>query len=417
MNHTPVPNNFVYPEIKESDFVFGAQQIAGTILRPDGDWRRYTPPSEVQKKNGVESAACYIEAQQHTIATILDEQFDVVGANYSSRFNALFSNGTSGGGDALKGAQSFRDYGLVPDELLPFSDDIHSWAEFHSFKGGDQDTCMKAGKKWREEWSPKYDIVFTKNESVQEKYRKAKAALRYSPLPTSVSAWYEQDGTYIKPAGMQDNHLVEVTYIDENNCAYIWDTYPPFEKKLAPYYNFDFSMRWTVDVEAREEKLSIMKQIANAIQTLINLLTPQSIPMPPTPQPEPILTVPEAPKYLWDTKESARHSIRVICDEEGLNVTDKNVICACIQQESNFNPKAVGKPNSNGTIDYGLCQFNNGHNKSGVPFWIGPGATFSSIEEVLNNPEKNVRVMIDEFKHGRLSLWSSYSTGAYKKFL
>lgn len=120
---------------------------------------------------------------------------------------------------------------------------------------------------------------------------------------------------------------------------------------------------------------------------------------------------------LWDTPTQVRHSIRVMCDNAGLSVRDKNILCACIQQESNFIPTAIGKPNSDGTQDFGLCQYNNGKNSHGQAYWIGPGAAFSSVDEVLKNPEKNVRVMIDMFKAGHQAWWASYSTGAYKKWL
>ena len=150
--------------------------------------------------------------------------------------------------------------------------------------------------------------------------------------------------------------------------------------------------------------------------------------VPPTPpvvpqdesKPDCGLYVPETePETLkWDTPQNVRHSVRVMCDNAGLSVEAKNIITACIKQESNFIPKAVGKTNSNGTTDYGLCQYNNGRNrKTGAYYWIGPGADFANIAEVLNDPEKNVRIMIREYKKGNIKLWSSYSTGAYKRWL
>lgn len=139
-------------------------------------------------------------------------------------------------------------------------------------------------------------------------------------------------------------------------------------------------------------------------------------PTPPTKTlPEAILSDSEGLK--WDTPEHVRHSIRVMCDEAGLSFYWKNVITACIYQESNFNPRAIGKTNKNGTTDYGLCQYNNGKNKQGQAYWIGSGAAFTSIEEVLNSPEKNVRVMIEQFKAGNLHLWASFSTDAYLRWL
>ena len=199
--------NFVYPEIKETDFHFGSGQVVGNILRPDGDWRPYLPPEERQHRNGVESSGCFIEAQQHTLATILEEQFGLFDKNYSARFNLIYSKGaTSTGGDPLIGGQTFRDSGLIPDAMLPFADYINSWEEFRSYKGGNRDACEKQGKEWRKEWEPKYDIVIKREMDVAMKYHLAKDALKYSPLPVSVAQGY--DNGQPKPKGLSDIHMV-----------------------------------------------------------------------------------------------------------------------------------------------------------------------------------------------------------------
>lgn len=119
----------------------------------------------------------------------------------------------------------------------------------------------------------------------------------------------------------------------------------------------------------------------------------------------------------WKTPKDARHSARVIMDEYGLRWAEKDLLCACIMQESGFKQSAVGKPNSNGTRDWGLCQYNDGKNKRGQAYWIGPGADFRDTDEALSDPEKNVRIMVREYRRGNLKWWASYSTGAYKKWL
>ena len=246
--HVPTPSNFVYPEIKASDYKFGSGQLAGVPLREDGDWRDYLPPAEEQKRNGVESSACFIEAQQHTIATIQEEQFNLPDQNYSARFNLINSNATPLGGSPLVGADSIRHDGLIPDSMLPFSDGINSWQEFNSFSGGNEVDCVREGQEWLKKWEPEQDIVFERGESVETKYAKIKEAIKYSPLPVSVVAWYldKKTGLYIKPKGMNDTHLVELVHVDEQNRATIFDTYEPFIKVLEPNFNFDFGMRWSL---------------------------------------------------------------------------------------------------------------------------------------------------------------------------
>ncbi len=130
------------------------------------------------------------------------------------------------------------------------------------------------------------------------------------------------------------------------------------------------------------------------------------------------LAIMQQQELLWDNPANVRHSCRVIMDEYNLSWAEKDLLCACIEQESRFKVGAIGSLNADGTRDYGLCQFNNGVNKeTGEPFWIGKGADFASIDEVLADPSKNVRILVREYKKGNLKWWASYSTGAYKQFL
>lgn len=139
--------------------------------------------------------------------------------------------------------------------------------------------------------------------------------------------------------------------------------------------------------------------------------TPMAIPIPVPTAENPDVLYPD-----WSTQGRAYHNTRVLCDLAGMTLERKNLMCQCIYQESEFKIGAIGKPNSNGTLDFGICQFNNGVNAKGVPLWIGPGAFFENTEEVLTNPTKCVNEMIAQFELGHENWWSSYSTGAYKQW-
>lgn len=155
--------------------------------------------------------------------------------------------------------------------------------------------------------------------------------------------------------------------------------------------------------------------------------------MPPEPQPQPPVVPPVQPKpdpdYIntdWKNTIAAHHNVRAICDLEGISgfqLVDghprlkKDILTACVYQESNFRVDAMHK-NTNGTTDWGICQYNDGKSKNGTPFWIGPGAALESVHEVLTNPEKCLRVMCRYYKAtGHLNPWVSYNSGAYKKYL
>ena len=147
------------------------------------------------------------------------------------------------------------------------------------------------------------------------------------------------------------------------------------------------------------------------------------IPDPPkdtTPPVKPVLEANGGQKevLLWDTPKHAFHSTRVICDMLELTVEQKNVVCACIYQESEFNNNAVGKNKNPKTgkvwsTDFGMVQVND------TKGWhIGKGLRFSSVQDVLDNPEKAVVWMISVMRDtGKLQPWASFTSGAYKKWL
>lgn len=159
---------------------------------------------------------------------------------------------------------------------------------------------------------------------------------------------------------------------------------------------------WTIITSpwlTTKEKASTIRDTTTVLNTVADQIDPPIVVVPPP-----------VPELLWDTPTNVRHSIRVMCDDAGLSVGSKNIICATIQAESEFNTKAVGKPNSNGTRDWGICQIND-------RLWIGPGKVFASTDQVLNEPELSVKFMINQYKRGNIRWWMAFVNGSYKKFL
>jgi len=161
-----------------------------------------------------------------------------------------------------------------------------------------------------------------------------------------------------------------------------------------------------------------------------DLFEPQTLDSPsvPTawvdPAPTPVSEPPVAPPaMLWATPKQAYHSTRGMCDEMGLTFAQKNILCACIYQESNFlNYHSNGKPvinqnkDKDGKVwstDWGIVQVND------TKGWhIGKGLRFPSVQYVMDNPEVAVRWMVSVMKGtGKLQPWSSFTSGVYKKHL
>jgi hypothetical protein len=145
--------------------------------------------------------------------------------------------------------------------------------------------------------------------------------------------------------------------------------------------------------------------------------TPPMAPASPaaqTPPPGPPVD-PDSFTYPWDSPAHNWHNVRVLCDKRGLPVGQKDLICACVFQESQFNNHAIheNKDNQTGQLwstDWGIVQVNDFYH-------CGPGKEFPSAAYVVANPEAAVDWMITMYLNGRLSAWASYSTGAYRQWL
>lgn len=126
--------------------------------------------------------------------------------------------------------------------------------------------------------------------------------------------------------------------------------------------------------------------------------------------PTPLVPPPEPPKYLWDTPSRAKHSLRVICDEMGMTLEQKNTMCATVMVESGFRINAVNyNKDTKGKVlstDWGICQWNDYYHGHEI-----------SPDEALTNPERAVRLMGEYWLRGQRTLWVAYSSGAYKKYL
>ena len=84
---------------------------------------------------------------------------------------------------------------------------------------------------------------------------------------------------------------------------------------------------------------------------------------------------------------------------------DVDVLVAVLKCESGLNPRAVNR-NSNGTTDYGLCQFND--------YWY---RDIIAPEVALNMPETAVSIMCQMWEQGRQNDWICYRNKKYIQHL
>jgi len=259
--------SFIYPEIDDTTRNYGG---IDPIINPSGDWTSYLTPFEEQNVAGVESSACYVEAQQSCIATLLEKLYGIKDSNFSARFNALLSGGTEMGGDPIKGALSIKKDGLIPQSMMDWTG-VNSWDYFHSWKGVDKNKCITEGKRFVSEWDMSFTVIVEKDAPLETKYAMLRYGLLRSPVPLSFYAWLEKDGYYYKPKGVRDTHLISGICIKVNpdNSIVVKDTYSPHIKTLEPNADFEFAMYWTIK---KKDPNAINKSFLEILKGMVKLL-------------------------------------------------------------------------------------------------------------------------------------------------
>lgn len=416
---TLVEDGFVEPVLKPEDYISDTERsisklgFADEILRPDGQWDDFLPEEETQIK-ATDTANCTAFGATSSAEIVIKNKFGELN-NYSDRFLGIRAGTRPPGNDPQVVFETLRKTGAIPEELLPFSEELKNAEEYYSFKGADEELCGKAAKEWLSKYKLKHEWL-----PLNPTPEQIKEALKRSPLAVAVYAWAEQNGKYIRLGS--DTHLTILYGFYENGDFKCWDSYAPFKKRLDKNFGFKWVKKIHIEPALTPQEKNIFSQILDALAKILTLqflwlekkkeievIPDEVIPDKVEPEPE--------PKYKWGNREEVRHSVRVICDEYGLAMAQKGLLVAVLEAESGLDPRCVGKPNKNGTRDWGLAQFNDGKNKVGQAYWIGKGADFADTEEVLNDPEKCVRVMIREYKAGHIGYWSAFKNGSYKKYL
>jgi len=404
---------FQVPVIKDSDFFLGEGNLPRNVLQETGNWKDSLPEAEKQLRDTIDSINCVAFATTEQIEAYERKAFGERN-NYSDRFVALISGTTPQGNDPAKVYNAIREFGLVPEEMCPWSPDIQSIEEYLSWKGVNKDACIAEGKKWKERKDFMHNWVFKATAPLDEKLSNMIMALRYSPLCFDVSAWQtNSEGKYIR-FGMSGHWTMGYNIGDFIDVR---DSYPPHEKQLVKDFNFFYCKRISITKKTPltyPQKKSIWQIIISFLwkePEEIKRLEPDLNPDFVSPKTRPV--VEEPPKLKWKFPSDARHSVRVLCDELGLTVAEKNLICQVIQCESGFRTDAKNEnKDKNGKIlstDWGICQMND--------YWyIGKNRPIATIREAIENPEKCVRIMIKRYKEGGLRDWVCYLKGMYKNY-
>lgn len=220
---------FVQPV--KGDYIRGGRVQLGSLpIRPDGQWDNFLPDGENQG-HYMEPENCTSENTLNPVEILQRQEFGDT-TNWSDRFLAWKSGTTRTGNDPHKVAETLRKYGTPIESDWPYTPDINTWDKFYA--------------------QPPYQIEVNGIAAFGGRYnfghqwvnpdpQSMKNALQYSPLGADVYAWNnpDSDGIYHRE-GMASEHWVTIYGYVPGKYWKVFDSYPPYQKKIA--WDFGFSM-------------------------------------------------------------------------------------------------------------------------------------------------------------------------------
>lgn len=259
-----IDHGFLPDEIKPEDYIFGGLQIPLEILQDSGQWDEFLPEKELQNRNGLETMNCVTYGTLNIIETLLKRLFGQE-INNSERYIGVMAGTSKGGNTPQRVIETIRkEAGLIDETLLPFDDTIKTWEEYYSPNPMNPDYISK-GKEWLERYLIKHEWVFKPGD--QNKQKKLKEALRFSPLGVSVYAWEKDGEYYAKEEGDQDNHWVMLFGYSDGKFWKVFDHYDNVIKKLTWDYDFGFAKRYYLSGQIKKKE-SLWEKIKKLIKKL-----------------------------------------------------------------------------------------------------------------------------------------------------
>lgn len=255
---------YIKPKIEKEHYVLGGLNVPFEVKQENGNWFHSLPLKEYQVKNNIETYGCTSFNTLAQIEAYMKRVFNL-DVEYSDRFLGIVAGTKPPGNDPQVVFEAIRKHGLIPDSMLPFSDDIMSVEEYYSFKGGNEEACRAEGKKWLEKYEFFHEWVFNENQPEEEKWNNMKVALKSSPLSVCVYAWTKDDRNVYIAMG-QPNHWTCMYNIED--VLKIFDTYEPVLKDVLQ--NIEYCKRIYIRprIQATKKTNSLLSFIMSLIKKI-----------------------------------------------------------------------------------------------------------------------------------------------------
>ena len=208
------------------------------VVNSSGQWS--TVVGEIQKNRYFDTFGCTVFNTENVIQILRKHKYGSF-EEYTERYNGVLSNIIIGfGGSPHDSAESYRKYGALPFDKLPFNDTIKSAYQYYQPKPMTKE-LINEGKKWLDKWEFGHEWFWGHSHNNMMKM------LKYSPIGTGVSAWYKRGDIYYQPSWANQNHWTTLIGYVEGKYWIVFDSYKKdgtFIKHLDWNYPFKFTKRY-----------------------------------------------------------------------------------------------------------------------------------------------------------------------------
>lgn len=283
-------HGFIQDEVVPEDFQFGGERSIETKfgalpLQPNGDWREYLFDSIYSHQAPFfETNSCVSHGTANALELLRRRLFEY-DQDLSDRFIAKGSGTDPLRGNTPKTVAEFVRKNFTVWESEWATLDAKTVDEFYADIPQNLKTLAIARGA---EWDFGYEYVPLTLTALRE-------ALKYSPVGISVPAWFEKNGEYYRPDGVNDSHWVCLMHIDEGGKMYILDSYDPTVKVMSAGFMPQVAMKYHLN-----RQIVNKSAFARFLETILSILFPKSEPVPEPTKP---VTVPDT----VPVKESRLH--------------------------------------------------------------------------------------------------------------
>ena len=201
---------------RETDYILGSSPVIKKEINTN--WKDWKPEHEIQVKRYFDTVSCvsysatdvieYLftwalnnnQISQADVKWLKDNGYFKNGLiNFSDRFVAILGETTKAGAYQYKVGDAIRKYGLIPQDMLPTTDDIKSFEEYIGFEITQE--MLDLGKEFIKRFPINYEWAFNID------------ALKYAPIQVCVS--YADGEGILCPTTKVNHAIVAINATDD----------------------------------------------------------------------------------------------------------------------------------------------------------------------------------------------------------